>query len=99
MPSVPARTGQENQPELADLHLVPVGQHRGVPWLAVDVGAVEAAPIHHDEVSALAAELGVPARHRDVVEEDVAVRVTTSARGGPIEQKARTGVRATPDHQ
>src|SRR5437764_13153416 len=46
------RAGQEHQAELPDLDLVPVGQHRGVHRLAVDVRAVEAADIYDQEVTA-----------------------------------------------
>jgi hypothetical protein len=56
-----ARSGEEDKPELADLYLVAVGQHRGVDRLAVDVGAVQAADVDDDELARVAAELRVPA--------------------------------------
>src|SRR5215471_7735569 len=51
---------QEQQPELADLDLVPPGQLRLLDALAVDVGAVEAAHVPDGEECALAVELRVP---------------------------------------
>src|SRR5699024_6728919 len=90
---------QVDQPELADLHLVAVGQHGAVHRLAVDVGAVEAA--HVDDLVAAVdlAELRMPAADGHVVEEDVAGRVPSGGGGLLIEQEARTGVRSTPHHQ
>src|ERR1700761_3536280 len=88
-----ARPGQEDQAELADLHLVAVGEHGGVHRLAVDVGAVEAADVDDDELRPVAPELGVATGHGHVVEEDVAVGVPTGARGVAVEQEARARVR------
>src|SRR5262245_19016202 len=53
-------TGQEHQPELADLHLVPAGEVRGVDALPVQVRAVEAADVAHREALGVgrAQELG-----------------------------------------
>src|SRR6478609_11946451 len=67
--------GQEQQPELADLHLVPPGQLGLLDPLPVYVRAVEAAHIADGEPGAVPVELGVPAGGGHVVEEDVAVRV------------------------
>ena len=52
--------GEEHQAELADLHLVAVGEHRRIDRLAVDVGAVEAADVDDLELAAFQPELGVP---------------------------------------
>src|SRR5260370_6141936 len=52
--------GQEQQPELADLDLVPPGQLRLLDALPVDVCAVEAAHIPDGEECALAVELRAP---------------------------------------
>src|SRR5215472_8626787 len=91
-------TGQEQQPELADLHLIPPDQLGLLDPLPVHVGAVEATHVAHGKPGALAVELGVPPGHGDVVEEDVAVRV--AARGGQLavepEPAARVG---TAHHQ
>src|SRR6476661_5869281 len=70
-----ARAGEVDETELADLHLVAPSQGGDVDRLAVDVGAVQAADVVDGEAAALAVELDVPAADRDVVEEDVAVRV------------------------
>src|SRR3954453_14203847 len=93
------RAGEEHQPELADLHLVAGRQHRGVHRLAVHVGAVEAADVHDDELARVAAELGVAARDRHVVEEDVAVGMAARARRGAVQQEPGARVRAPLDHK
>jgi hypothetical protein len=72
---------------------------RRVYGFAVDVSAVEAADVDNLEFAAHASELGVPAADGEVVEEDIAIRVTTGRRGGPVEQEPRPGVRASLDHQ
>ena len=91
--------GQKHQSKFADLHLVAVRQHRPVHGFTVDVRAVEAADVDNLEFAAYAPELGVPAADSDVIEEDIAIRVTTGRRGGPVEQEPRAGVRAALDHQ
>ncbi len=65
----------EHQAVLADLDLVAAGERRLVDPVPVDVGAVEAAHVADLEAVVGPDELGVPAGDRDVVEEDVAVRV------------------------
>src|SRR6516225_11270154 len=52
--------GQEQQPELADLHFIPPGQLRLLDALPVDVGAIEAAHVPDGEECALAVKLRVP---------------------------------------
>src|ERR1700754_1063438 len=91
--------GQKHQSKFADLHLVAVRQHRPVHGFTVDVRAVEAADVDNLEFAAYAPELGMSAADSDVIEEDIAIRVTTGRRGGPVEQEPRAGVRATLDHQ
>src|SRR3954470_24121466 len=91
--------GEEDEPELADLDLVAVGEDGRVDRLPVDVGPVEAADVDHDELARVAPELRVPPGDRDVVEEDVAVRVPARARGRPVQQEARSGVRAAAHDQ
>src|SRR5438477_3711773 len=64
----------EGQPVLADLQLVPVLELRRVDALAVQERAVQAALVLDPEAAVVVAdEHRVLARHRDVVEEDVAV--------------------------
>src|SRR5215475_4917048 len=75
-------TGQEQQPELADLDLVPADQLGLLDPLPVHVGAVQAAHVAHGEPGTVPVELGVPPGHGHVVEEDVAVRM--AARGGQL---------------
>jgi hypothetical protein len=55
---------------------------------------VEAADVDNLEFANYATELGVAAADRDVVEEDVAIRMTTGRRGGPVQRELRAGVRA-----
>src|SRR5918997_4123105 len=71
----PVWTGEEHQPELADLHLVAVPEQLLLDQVAVDVGAVQAAQILYQDSLVGPGEGGVPARNRDVVEEDVGVLV------------------------
>jgi hypothetical protein len=73
---------QKQQSKLADLHQVAVGQHSRVHGFAIDVGAVEAADVDNLEFASYATELGVPPADRGVVEEDVAIRMTTAVMGG-----------------
>src|SRR5689334_16111475 len=80
------RAGEEHQPVLADLHLVAPGEHGALDALAVEVGAVEASHVAHREPVALPDELGVPTRHRDVVQEDVAVGVPARGRQVGVEK-------------
>src|ERR1019366_1133693 len=92
-------TGIEHQPELADLHLVACLQSGLVDALPVDVGAVQRADVTHQEDVTLAAEGRVLARHRDIVEKDVAVGVTPRGDVVRVEQETCTGVWPTKDHQ
>src|SRR5690606_35154535 len=74
---------QEQQPELADLHLVARVERDLLDALAVHIRAVEAAHVAHRELAAaVAVELDVTARDRDVVEEDVALGM--AAGGGQV---------------
>ena len=65
--------------ELADPYFVSVHEHGRLHRLAVDVRAVQAVHVDNVELVALPSKLGVPAASGDVVEEDVAARM--SARG------------------
>src|ERR671912_1686811 len=94
-----AGAGQVEQPELADLHLVPAGQGGDVDPLPVDVRPVEAAHVVHHEAAALPAELRVPAGDGHVVEEDVAVRVPAGGGDVLVEQEAAARVGPALDHQ
>jgi hypothetical protein len=51
--------GQKHQAELADLHLITIGQHGRIHRLAIDVGAVEAADVTDLEFAVLQPELGI----------------------------------------
>src|SRR5689334_4886886 len=91
-------TGQEQEPELADLHLVPPGQLGLLDPLPVHVRAVEAAHIADGEPGAVPVELGMTAGDGHVVEEDIAVRV--AARGGQVAVEAEPAARVgTAHHQ
>src|SRR5581483_3951766 len=89
-------TGQEQHPELADLHLVAAGQLGLLDPLPVHVRAVEAAHVADGEPGAGPVELGVPARDGHVVEEDVAVGVT--ARGGQLAVQTEPAARVRSAH-
>ncbi len=72
--------GEEDEPVLADLDLVTVGELDPVDPVPVDVGAVQAADVADRERVAGAVELRVPPRDGHVVEEDLAVRVPAGGR-------------------
>jgi hypothetical protein len=78
------RGGEEYQPQIADLEHIAVAQRRGVDGFAVEIGAVQAPKVNDAECAVFIPELGMPAADRDVVEEDVAIRMTTGRRGGPV---------------
>src|SRR4051794_9544925 len=82
------RTEEEHQLELPDLQLVAVGEDDlAVDALAVDVGAVERAGVGCRVGLAVAPDLDVTSRHRDVVEEDVAVGMATCRGDLLVEQE------------
>src|SRR3990172_1383719 len=91
---------EEGEFELADLDLVASGQLGLVDLLAVDVGAVEAARVLDEPFGPPPLERCVLARHRDVVEEDHARRVSTDRRAFLFHEEGGPGVRTTFDeHQ
>src|ERR1700750_2383490 len=89
-------TGQEQQPELADLDLVPAGQLGLLDPLPVHVGAIQAAHVAHGEPGTVPVELGVPPGYGHVVEEDVAVRM--AARGGQLAVEPEPAAGVGPAH-
>src|ERR1700722_4757370 len=91
--------GEEQQPELADLDLVPSGQLGLLDALPVDVGAVEAAYVADVEESALALEFRVPPGDRHVVEEDVTFGVPAGCGQPAIQPEPAARVRAAHDQQ
>src|SRR5207247_3005702 len=87
------------QLELADLQLV-TGRQLGVlDPLAIEVRAVQAAQVANEELPVATPHLGVTTRHRDVVEEDVALGMP--ARGGHVlvDEERRARVRPTLHYQ
>src|SRR3954470_17747238 len=86
-------TGEEDQPELADPDLVTVLEQCVVDAVTVHVGAVEAAHVVHLVGPLGPVELHVPARHGDVVEEDVALRVASGADDVGVQQVASARAR------
>src|SRR5919112_1425395 len=91
--------GVEGEPELADLHLGPVGEQRRLDADAVEEGAVQAAEVLDLEGGAVAEELRVPPRDGHVVEEDVGARVPADGRDVGVEQEPGTHVRAPAHHE
>src|ERR1700752_2459213 len=90
---------EKEQAELAYLDFVAVGQNCRLPWLTVDIGAVEAADVNDLELVVLASELGVPAADGDVIAEDVAVGVSAGGGDRLIKREPRSRVRAPFAHQ
>src|SRR3954451_4582100 len=90
---------EEDEPVLADLHLVGVLQDHRVDTVAVDVGAVEASRVGDREVVALTGEGRVPPGDGHVVEEDLAVGVTAGGGDVLVEQEAAAGARAALNHE
>src|SRR4051812_36199224 len=93
----PGSSDVDDEPELADLDLVAGDDGARVDALAVDVRAVEAADVADREGALLADELGVLARHRDVVQEDVARRVPADGGHVAVQQEPGPGVGAVVD--
>src|SRR5271169_1424504 len=91
--------GQEQQPELANLHLVPAGQLGFLDSLPVHVGAVKAAHVADREPGAVPVELGVPPGDGHVVEEDVAVRMTAGRGQVAIEPEPAARVGTSHDQE
>src|SRR2546423_13861394 len=94
-----SHAGQVHELELAYLHLVTVLQLGLLHPLAVEVGAVERSHVSHHVGPALAHELRMPSGHGDVVQENVAVGVTSHPGQGAVEQEPASSVRAPLDHQ
>jgi hypothetical protein len=86
--------GQKHQAKLADLHFVAVDQHRRLRRSPVDVGAVEATDIDDAHFGILRPELRVPTAHGDVVEKDVAARMSARRGHRLMQQEVGTGVRS-----
>src|SRR6188768_1652121 len=91
--------GEVDEPELADLDLVAVGQHGLVDPVAVDVGAVEAADVGDGEAVRRAPELDVAPGDGDVVEEDLALGVATCGHHVLVEQEPVAGPRPALHHE
>src|SRR5262245_23529946 len=66
---------EEHESELADLHLVAVAERGALDALLVDIGAVERTRVGDHVALGGALHLGMTARHGDVVERDLAVRM------------------------
>src|SRR5581483_12375440 len=90
-------TGEEDQLEPADLHLVAVREGTLVDTLAVDVGAVERSDVTHRVRVAGPHELRVATADGDVVEKDVAVRMTAGGAHDLFEHQLGAGVRSAFD--
>src|SRR5664279_783403 len=93
------RSGQVDETEFADLHLVTAGQRRGVDRLAVHIGAVERTHVVHGVAAAFAGEFSMPSGHGDIVQEDVTVRVATRRGDVLVQQKSAAGVGSTLDDE
>src|SRR5690606_38265446 len=85
--------GEVNQAELADLDLVTPGQQDLIDAVTVDVRAIEAADVAHDVTLRNSAELRMPAGHRHVIEEDVAIGMAPGGDDVAVEQEAAAGAR------
>jgi hypothetical protein len=79
---------------LADLHLVAALEGDLVDAVPVDVRPVEAAHVRDRVAVRRTAELGVPARDRHVVEEDLALGVASGGDHLGVEEEAAAGARA-----
>src|SRR3954452_8574694 len=70
---------EEHESELADLHLVTVAEGGALDALLVDIGAVEGARVGDHVALCRALHLGMAARHGDVVERDLTVRMSAES--------------------
>ena len=90
---------EENELELAHLDFVSAFQRRSLDPLPVDICAVQRPDVGDDVVAGLAAELGVPAGHRHVVQEDLAVGMPADPGDLARQHVPRPGVRTALDDQ
>ena len=92
---------EEDEPVLADLDLVATDEHLPVDTATVDVAAVEAARVDELPAAVGHVQLGVPTRHRDVVEEQLALgRASDDDRGRRgVEVEARALLRSAQDDE
>src|SRR3546814_19906237 len=95
--STPAR--YEQRRERDDLGLVAIRESRVLDPLPVEVRAVERADVGQAVAVVGLADLGVPAGHGDVVEEDDAVGVAPRGHDRLVEGEAGAGVGAAGDHE
>src|SRR5262249_32870158 len=90
----PRSSCKEDEPVLADLYLVVVGERRLLDAVPVQERAVEAPEILDREASALLGDDGMAARDGHVVEEDVAVGGAADRRPLTLELEDLTGAAA-----
>ncbi len=76
-----------SQPELADLHLIAALQLHAVHAVVVDVRTVEASHVHQLEAGRRPDELHMLAGNRDVIQEDVGIRVPARRGGVRVQQE------------
>ena len=91
--------GEESQPELAHLDLVPVAEVCFLDPLPVHVGTVQAAYVPYGEAARVPVELGVPPGHRHIVKEDIAARMAPDRGQVAVQQEPAPRVRAALDQQ
>src|SRR3546814_11282324 len=89
----------EQQLERADLELVAIREGRVLDPLPVEVRAVERADVGQAVAVVGLADLGVPAGHGDVVEEDDAVGGAPRGHDRLVEGEAGAGGGAAGDHE
>src|ERR1700684_803882 len=82
-----AAVGEEHEAEFAHLNLIPAAERRFLDPLPVDMRAVEAAHVPDGEAVPVPVELGVPAGHGHVIEEDVALRMAAGRGQIAVEQE------------
>src|SRR4029453_10016906 len=82
-----------DEAEFADLYLVAIAQQAFIDKVAVDVGAVKAANIPHHSPLRATGERGMTTRHRDVVEKDVGILMSSDCHDIGIQEKSATSVR------
>src|SRR5205823_14465037 len=70
-----------------------------VDLLAIYVGAVERTDVAHEIFGASPVDLGVAARHRDIVEKDIATRITSGGDHRAVERIPRATLGPARDDQ
>jgi hypothetical protein len=92
-------TPKIDEAEFADLYLITIPQQAFIDEVAVDISAVQAPDIPDHSALRGTAEGGMPAGHRDVIEKDVGILMSSDCHYIGIQEESAASVRATLNDQ